>query len=713
MIFYEASSKQQLFHYSTADEVFFGGAVGGGKSFAILWDAVLFCIKNKNVTASIFRRTYPELEKSVILEALRTVPANWYLYNKKEHRMYFKETGSILEFNYCLYDNDVYQFQSAQYDRIYFDELTHFNKFQYLYLLSRLRSSKNIKTQVKSASNPGNVGHEWVKQRFIKDQIPGQTTIRTDPETGSSYTTVYIPSRLIDNKYLTQDDTYMKNLMKLDREDRKALIEGDWDILKGQFFEEWRYDIHVCKPFEIPAWWTHIRCMDWGYTKPACVLWIAFDLEGRAYVYRELVVTKTSDVNLAAKIKDLTGKQHINYTMADPSIWSISQLERGESIAYRMSNAGVELIKGDNNRQAGWNLIHSYLYYNADKEIKPKLQIFDTCTYLIETLPGLIHDDHRPEDCDTNGDDHACFSRYTPILTWNGWTPIIDVKKGDLVWTPLGYTKVLIKQKTGHKPTWKLQNIEATANHKFLTDSGWKSLKELKDINGLWNVWSGTQSPIGVTRIHQNFRIGHILGLVNREKQVKLHFSTGIYGNIISGKYPKVMKFIIRMVMEGIITLQTLFWLLLSNIRINTFITSPKILSDRKKPGYGTKVKKDTNYIENWGILFGKIKYGWLWLVLFAPKNIKPLFPQEVNSVGTTVGLEPCGNADVYNLVTENGIFIASGYVVSNCDALRYGLMTKPVMPIKPNIKPPLGSMEYWLKKAKEEKREVGYVGTI
>lgn len=415
---YEASPKQQLFHRAGSDEVFFGGAAGGGKSYAILWDAVFFCINNKNVTCSIFRRTYPELEKSVILEALRVIPTSWYRYNKKEHRMYFTATGSILEFNYCLYDHDVYQFQSAQYDRIYFDELSHFNKFQYIYLLSRLRSTKGIKTQVKSASNPGNVGHEWVKRRFISDQIPGKEIVRTDPETKSSYTTVYIPSKLQDNAYLMKDDTYVKNLMKLDRDDRKALLEGDWDILKGQFFEEWRYDLHVTRPIEIPEWWTHIRCMDWGYTKPAVVLWIAFDPQGDAWVYRELMVTKTSDTDLATRMIDLTGKQKINYTVADPSIWSVTQYERGESIAYRLVAAGIEnIIKGDNNRIAGWNVIHSYLQHNEAEKLKPKLHVFDTCTYLIESLPGLIHDDHDPEDLNTKGDDHAADALRYGLMT--------------------------------------------------------------------------------------------------------------------------------------------------------------------------------------------------------------------------------------------------------------------------------------------------------
>lgn len=417
MIRYEAQPKQQLFHYSLADESLYGGAAGGGKSYSILWDAVIFCINNKKVTAAIFRRTYPELEKSIILEALRVVPKSWYDYNKKEHRMYFRASESILEFNYCLYDTDVYNFQSAQYDRIYFDELTHFSKFIYIYLQSRCRTVRtDLKARTKSASNPGNIGHEWVKNRFIKDAKPNEVTKRIDPETESEYTTIYIPSRLQDNKYLIQTDDYKKQLMKLDKEDRKALLEGDWDILKGQYFSEWRYDKHVIEPFPIPEWWGRIRCMDWGYTQPAVILWIAFAPDGSGYVYRELMVTQMTDMALAEKVRDLSGKEHINYSVADPSMWSITQYERGESIAYRLIQNGFVIMKGDNNRISGWNVIHSYLNWENDEK-RPLLRVFNTCRYLIDTLPGLIHDLHKPEDIDTMGEDHAADALRYGLMT--------------------------------------------------------------------------------------------------------------------------------------------------------------------------------------------------------------------------------------------------------------------------------------------------------
>lgn len=415
-IYYEAQDRQVQFHKATADEVLYGGSAGGGKSYSIIWDAVTFGLSHKNLNIAIFRKTYPELEKSIILEALKVIPAHWYNYNKHEHRMYLKATGSVIDFNYCQYDSDVYNFQSAQYDREYFDELTHFNRFVYVYLMSRCRTTKEgVKAQIKSASNPGNIGHEWVKKRFIEDAIPNQVMERKDPETGASYTTQFIPAKLSDNKYLAESGDYEAMLKRLPLEERRMLLEGDWTILKGQYFSEWRYDIHVEKPFEIPSFWTRIRCLDWGWTKPSAILWIAFSPEGIAHVYKELVVTETTDIQLSAKIMEMSKGEDIAYTMADPALWSTTQFERGESIAYRMMNQGIPMIKGDNNRIAGWNLIHSYLSYTDKKP--PKLRVFENCHYLIETMPGLIRDQNKPEDLDTRGEDHAADALRYGLMT--------------------------------------------------------------------------------------------------------------------------------------------------------------------------------------------------------------------------------------------------------------------------------------------------------
>jgi len=453
--YYKAQEKQGEFHFSDADEVLYGGAAGGGKSYSILWDAVMKCIKYKSIRVTIFRRKFPELEKSIILEFLEHVPSHWYEYNKKEHRAYFSKTKSILEFNHCQLESDVYNYQSAQYEFLYFDELTHFTEYIYTYLASRCRTTKDyVIPQIKSASNPGNIGHHWVKARFIDGAVPNKKIVRqnvgveneyvlrTIPKLSgdvksilekNEYTTEYIPAKVFDNKYIIKNDPkYIARLLGIkNASERKALLEGDWDSFEGQFFKEWDYTIHTCEPFEIPHFWTHIRCIDWGYTNPSVCLWIAIDPKGRAFVYRELTMTQSTIEEITNEIRAMTGKEKIAYTTADPSIWSVNQYERGESVAMKMIRDGISLMKADNNRIAGWNVIHSYLYHNKKEEIEPKMQIFNTCYQLIKTLPGLVNSKRKPEDIDTDGDDHhADALRYglmtKPILAQRekGKTPI-------------------------------------------------------------------------------------------------------------------------------------------------------------------------------------------------------------------------------------------------------------------------------------------------
>jgi hypothetical protein len=243
----DITKKQKLFISATASEVLFGGAAGGGKSYGQTVDAFLFALKYPGSKQLLLRRTFAELDKSLIRTVLSWYPRKVFSYNSSSHTGKFSN-GSVLDFGYCASENDVYQYQSAEYDVIRFDELTHFTEMQYVYLISRVRGSNGFPKQIKSSTNPGGVGHSWVKNRFVDPSPPNTQFVGSD-----GMSRIFIPSLLTDNTFLmSSDPDYQRRLEALPDSEKRALLYGDWDIFEGQYFEEFNRDIHVCAPFQIP-----------------------------------------------------------------------------------------------------------------------------------------------------------------------------------------------------------------------------------------------------------------------------------------------------------------------------------------------------------------------------------------------------------------------------------------------------------------------------
>lgn len=385
------TAKQKQFMDATCDEVLFGGAAGGGKSYAQVIDALVYAVKYPGSKQLILRRTYPELDKSIIRTTLALYPKEIYRYISSSHTGQFTN-GSIIDFGYCDSETDIYRYQSAEFDVIRFDELTHFTKDMYIYLISRLRGVNGFPKQMKSTTNPGGIGHKWVKERFIDVGQAGVT------QSFAGQTRVFIPSLVSDNSFLmAKDKSYLKRLENLAEKDRKALLYGQWDIFEGQYFSEWNRDIHVIQPFEIPAHWKRYAAMDYGLDMLA-VYFIAVDDVGNAYVYNEIYKSDLIISAAASLIKSYI-TQPLQAFYAPPDLWNRRQ-DSGSSVATIFAQHGILLTKSVNDRQTGWYAVKEYLHtaVNEKGEKSARLKIFSNCLNLIRTLPALVHDAKNVND---------------------------------------------------------------------------------------------------------------------------------------------------------------------------------------------------------------------------------------------------------------------------------------------------------------------------
>lgn len=425
---YVPTVKQTMFHQSIADEVLYGGAAGGGKSRAIVEDAFARCMWFKGCSCYLFRRTYPELEDTLIKEANRVVPKSLGKYNNTRHELVF-ENGSKMLFRHCAFESDMTDYQGAEIDFLYIDELTHFTKSIYDYLKSRLRTKNEsgIQPCVRCSSNPGGVGHGWVKQYFV-DIAPYNTLYKEKiwVQSRNHYEVVtrqYIPALVTDNPHI--NDRYVLELEKKPEALRNALLHGNWDAFEGQVFTEFRnnpdhyvdrHNTHVIDPFEIPVSWPRYVGYDWGFSRPFAVLWMAVSPDNTIYVYREwygspdhsntglkLPAEAVADGIKRVEMREAQdGVRFIRY--ADPAIFDVSS---GESVAEKMAKSpyNIAFMPGDHSRINGKMQVHSRLAFGEDG--LPKLQIFNTCPDLIRTLETVPYSPIKVEDIDTNAEDHA------------------------------------------------------------------------------------------------------------------------------------------------------------------------------------------------------------------------------------------------------------------------------------------------------------------
>ena len=412
------STKQIEFFEATAPHICYGGARGGGKSWAMRRKMVMLMLSYDGLSGLILRRTLPELRENIIIPLLKEL-TGFAVYNETEKVFRFPN-GSRLKFGYCDSENDVYQYQGQEYDVIALEEATHFTKSQMEFLTTCNRTTRtDISPRMYYTCNPGGVGHDWVKRLFIDKEY-------TEDENPEDY--VFIPARVYDNAVLMDaNPAYIRKLKALPEDLRRAHLDGDWDVIEGQFFKEWRRDKHVCEPFTIPAHWRRFRAMDWGYNDPCCVLWFAVSPDKRIYVYDEYYHSERNVNDVASFIKKQTGAQKISYTVGSPDMWQRRGMQNmtrrgvtGESIAESFNISGVPVRPADNARIVGWQRVREYLSDAPDG--KPWLQVFSNCTNLIKYMPMMQYDEHNREDA-KDGNDHApealrygLMSRPSPVI---------------------------------------------------------------------------------------------------------------------------------------------------------------------------------------------------------------------------------------------------------------------------------------------------------
>ena len=442
-----AQPKQTLFLKDKHRHIAYGGARGGGKSWAVRTKSKLLAFRYPGIKILIVRKTYKELQNNHI-EQLTAELEGFAKYNRSD-KMFRFPNGSTISFGYCANEGDLGQYQGAEYDVVFIDEAGQLQESWIRKINLCVRGTNGFPKRTYYTLNPGGPGHAYFKRVFV------DRNFNPDEDPNDYF---FIQAKVEDNKALmdTQPD-YLRELENLPPTLRAAWKDGRWDVYEGQFFEDFR-DVpehykdrrwtHVIEPFEIPDGWTICRSYDFGYGKPFSCAWWAVDYDGTIYRIMELYgctrtpnegVKWTPDKQFEEIHKTemqhpwLKGKTIIG--VADPAIWDAS---RGESVADTAARYGVFFTPGDNERIAGWMQCHYRLQFDEDGY--PRMYVFNTCRAFIRTIPTLIYDEHRAEDLDTKMEDHVadewryfCMSR--PIK------PIRVVKEQRILFDPLDMMK--------------------------------------------------------------------------------------------------------------------------------------------------------------------------------------------------------------------------------------------------------------------------------
>ena len=402
VIFKANEGPQEEFLAAGETDVLYGGAAGGGKSYAMLIDPLRFAHRSAH-RAIILRRSMPEL-RELIDKSRELYPKAFPGAKYKEvEKMWTFPSGAKMEFGFLERDADVYRYQGQAYSFIGFDEITHLpTEFAWNYLGSRLRTTDpDIEVYMRCTANPGGSGAHWVKKRYIDPAPPNESFRGAD-----GLSRKFIPARLQDNPYLAKDGRYEQMLASLPPTQRQQLLEGNWDVAEGAAFTEFNPFDHVITPFEIPVGWERTKGIDYGYASESACVWGAVDpSDGTLIIYRELYKKGLLGTELAGMLTEMEYEDPFSVSgVLDTACWSRTGTT-GPTVGETLQRAGHKLRRADKNRIQGKIQIHEYL--KLMQSGRPRIQIFNTCPNLIRELQSIPLDKSKPEDVDTHASDHA------------------------------------------------------------------------------------------------------------------------------------------------------------------------------------------------------------------------------------------------------------------------------------------------------------------
>lgn len=729
---------------SEATEILYGGAAYGGKSYLLRALATALCYDIPGLQVYLFRRTSPDLMKNhmngymsfpeMLAPFIQTGQVK-ILGGEKEATIVWGN-GSKIHMCHCQYEKDVSKYLGADIHVLLMDELTHFTDYIYRFLRSRVRlGGFNLPERWKykvplivSATNPGSVGHAWVKRTFIDMSNPYE--IRKMPKNEGGMLRQFIPALPKDNVIgIKNDPSYIDRLYGLGSPDLvKAMLEGNWDIVAGAAFENLSRDTHMIRPFDIPEYWTKWTSLDWGSSKPYAVGWFTVCEEqliikardgypekligkGSIIMYRELYGwngnpdegCREESWEVAKKIAEIEDGEIISYRIADSAMWAQHD---GASIAERFMDSLEQfgascpsMEKSKKDRMGNYQEIRARLSLSDGENTG--LYIFDTCHHFWRTVPDLQLDERHPEKgWDTRGEDH-CFVAGTLIITEKGLKSIEDIATGEMVLTMNGFKPCISLGNTSKELTYKITLsdsyiFECTSSHPLLTPSGlYVRLSELQAGDKLCKLkLSQKKSSVGIIKI-----IGCVVNTFN----VAVKGFTELYGSILTEIFPKAFTSTIRTEIERIIRLITLSYYQAKSILASicksawqTLLSLKKLESLLIKLGLkqvnGIKVMKEENGIvklqleekslSNTKKSVNTVKNN-LWQKLKQVYFARIIVPQKtgalrIQSIIPTNKVKPVYNL---NVPSDEHYCLANGLIVHNCaDMLGYSLVSRPVI---------------------------------